>query len=94
MSRPALAGISQASRIAGECDARAGDTTNRSTEFRQLARGLGLFEQPTPLIPPPSCSSDLIGGSHRVVVEVHVTVGFGPQPDASSDGLRQFVLQI
>src|SRR5262245_18470080 len=36
----------------------------------------------------------LIGRRHRVVVEVHVTVGFGPQTDAPSDGLRQFVLQV
>jgi len=38
--------------------------------------------------------SDLIGLRHRVVVEVHVTVGFGPQTNAPSDGLRQFVLQV
>jgi hypothetical protein len=31
--------------------------------------------------------SDLIGRRHRVVVEVHVTVGFGPQTNTSSDGV-------
>ena len=35
-----------------------------------------------------------IGWHDGVVVEVHVTVGFGPQTDAPSDGLRQYVLQI
>ena len=31
--------------------------------------------------------SDLIGRRHRVVVEVHVAVGFGPQTNTSSDGV-------
>ena len=31
--------------------------------------------------------SDLIGRRHRVVVEVHVAVGFGPQTNTPSDGV-------
>src|SRR5262245_61410408 len=35
-----------------------------------------------------------IGRRHRVVIEVHVAVGLGPEPDATGDGLRKRVLQV